>query len=79
VPAVGLHLAPEQGTLAWVQYMRFAKRTGGIMAARKVGLRLCMTCWGLWCLNWHRHAGYASVAKMRRQCVKVCLCVKGGQ
>ncbi|EFN59172.1 hypothetical protein CHLNCDRAFT_138056 [Chlorella variabilis] len=35
----GVQLAPEQGTLAWVQYMRFAKRTGGIMAARKVGWR----------------------------------------
>lgn len=29
-------LGPEQGTLAWIQYMRFLRRTEGIMAARKV-------------------------------------------
>lgn len=32
-------LGAEGGTLAWIQYMRFARRTEGIMAARKVGGR----------------------------------------
>lgn len=31
-----IQLSAEQGTLAWVQYMRFARRAEGIMAARKV-------------------------------------------
>lgn len=35
--AAGVALGPEQGTLAWIQYMRFLRRTEGIMAARKVG------------------------------------------
>jgi cleavage stimulation factor subunit 3 len=32
-------LTPEQGTLVWVHYMRFARRTDGIMAARKLFMR----------------------------------------
>lgn len=35
----GSTLGEEAGTLAWIQYMRFARRTEGIMAARKVGSR----------------------------------------
>ena len=36
-PPGALGLSAEQGTLAWIQYMRFSRRTEGIMAARKVG------------------------------------------
>jgi hypothetical protein len=32
-------LSPEAGTLAWIQYMRFARRAGGITAARRLFLR----------------------------------------
>jgi hypothetical protein len=47
-PLAGIHLTPEEGTLAWIQYMRFARRTEGIMAARKVGQGRhgVPRCWG---------------------------------
>ncbi|PRW58683.1 Suf-domain-containing [Chlorella sorokiniana] len=35
----GVQLSAEQGTLAWIQYMRFARRAEGIMAARKLFMR----------------------------------------
>ena len=35
----GMQLSEEAGTLAWIQYMRFARRAEGIMAARKVRQR----------------------------------------
>ncbi|KAL4431075.1 hypothetical protein ABPG75_006331 [Micractinium tetrahymenae] len=35
----GGQLSEEPGTLAWIQYMRFARRTEGIMAARKLFMR----------------------------------------
>ncbi|GAB4817721.1 hypothetical protein N2152v2_004767 [Parachlorella kessleri] len=38
-PLGALALSAEQGTLAWIQYMRFSRRTENIMAARKVFMR----------------------------------------
>ncbi|PSC73688.1 Suf-domain-containing [Micractinium conductrix] len=35
----GMQLSEEAGTLAWIQYMRFARRAEGIMAARKLFMR----------------------------------------
>lgn len=45
----GGQLGEEAGTLAWIQYMRFARRTEGIMTARKVGSSLA--CPALWMLT----------------------------
>ena len=47
----GLGLSAEQGTLAWIQYMRFARRSEGITAARKVRRRCrraVQRCRGSW-------------------------------
>lgn len=37
--AAAVALSPQAGTLVWIQYMRFARRTNGMMAARKLFLR----------------------------------------
>lgn len=51
-PAGALALSPEEGTLAWIQYMRFERRAEGIMAARKVGAgEGAWAGWGGWCCS----------------------------
>ncbi|KAI3433457.1 hypothetical protein D9Q98_003270 [Chlorella vulgaris] len=54
-PLAGIHLTPEEGTLAWIQYMRFARRTEGIMAARKLFMRARK--WGA--MRWQAYAASA--------------------
>lgn len=48
----GMQLSAEQGTLAWIQYMRYARRAEGIMAARKVGLGIKAGAWSWMVAKW---------------------------
>jgi len=47
-PAAAPLLGPKSGTLVWIHYMRFARRSNGMMAARKLFLRArkySALCW----------------------------------